>query len=136
MNVLQKMAGGQDRALSERTLVCLLQAAQGHRTTVELRNETSAEGFIDSVDGFMNICMSQVKFVKPNEASLRFPTMFIHGRQIRYVHIPDQIDMLQAIKSQLGKLALTRQSHQARKRPRTARGGRGGGRGRRPVEGP
>lgn len=116
------MSGGQERALAERTLVCLLQAVQGYRTTVELRNESYAEGMIDGVDGYMNISMSEVKFVKPNGRVFHFPSMFVHGRQIRYVQIPDQIDMVQAIGEQLGKLAFTRQPQHARKRPRSTRG--------------
>lgn len=99
------MAGGRERALAERTLVCLLQAVQGHRTTVELRNESSAEGLIENVDGFMNISMSDVKFTKGNGGEvLVFPTLFIHGRQIRFVQIPDFIDMRKAIDEQLSKL--------------------------------
>lgn len=103
------MAGGRERAVAERTLVCLLQAVQGHRTTVELRNESSAVGLIENVDGFMNISMSDVKFTKGNGGEvMEFPTMFIHGRQIRYVQIPDFIDMRKAIDEQLSKLAGTR----------------------------
>lgn len=105
------MAVGRERALAERTLVCLLQAVQGHRTTVELRNESSAEGLIEHVDGFMNISMSDVKFTKGTDGEvLDFPTMFIHGRQIRYVQIPDFIDMRKAIDGQLSKLGNTRKS--------------------------
>lgn len=102
------MAGGRERALSERTLVCLLQAVQGQRTTVELRNESSAEGLIENVDGFMNISMSDVTFTKGNGEVMGFPTMFIHGRQIRYVQIPDIIDMRKAIDEQLSKIGNTR----------------------------
>ena len=88
------MASGRERPTSERTLVCLLQAVQGHRTIVELRNESSAEGMIDNVDGFVNISMSDVKFSKQNgQEVMDFPTMFIQGKQIRYVEIPDFIDM-------------------------------------------
>lgn len=100
---------GRERAFAERTLVCLLQAVQGHRTTVELRNESSAEGLIENVDGFMNISMSDVKFTKGNGGEvLHFPTLFIHGRQIRYVQIPDFIDMRKAIDEQLSKIGNTR----------------------------
>lgn len=103
------MAGGRERAVAERTLVCLLQAVQGHRTTVELRNESSAEGLIENVDGFMNISMSDVTFTKGNGGEVMdFPTMFIHGRQIRYVQIPDFIDMRKAIDEQLSKIGNTR----------------------------
>ena len=105
------MATGRERATSERTLVCLLQAVQGHRTIVELRNESSAEGLIDNVDGFMNISMSDVKFSKQNgQEVMDFPTMFIQGKQIRYVQIPDVIDMRKAIEEQLTKIGNTRKA--------------------------
>ena len=96
-----KMAGGQERTLARRTLICLLQAVQGFSTTVELRNESSIEGIIHHVDGFMNITMNEVRFTKPDGDVLEFPTMFVHGRQIRFVHIPDEIDMRSAIEQQL-----------------------------------
>ena len=84
-----------------------MQAVQGYRTTVELRNESSAEGLIENVDGFMNVSMSDVKFSKQNGSEVKrmdFPTMFIQGQQIRYVHIPDCIDMRKAIEEQLKKI--------------------------------
>ena len=116
------MAGGRERAASERTLVCLLQALQGHRTTVELRNESTAEGLIANVDGFMNVCMSDVKFSKQNGREvLDFPTMFIQGKQIRYVQIPDFIDMRKAIEEQLTKIGNTRKAKGER---RLKRGGK------------
>ena len=38
--------------------------------------------------------MSDVKFSKQNGREVMdFPTMFIQGKQIRYVEIPDFIDM-------------------------------------------
>ena len=42
---------GQEKFYSCNTLVCLLQALRGHRTTVELRNEAEVHGTIDNVDG-------------------------------------------------------------------------------------
>lgn len=119
---LRNMASGRERATSERTLVCLLQALQGHRTTVELRNESSAEGLIKNVDGFMNISMSDVKFSKQSgQEVLDFPTMFIQGKQIRYVQIPDFIDMRKAIEEQLTKIGNTRKAKIER---RMKRGGK------------
>ena len=95
--------GAKERILAETTLVCLLQAAQGHVTTVELRNESSAEGKIENVDGYMNIVMTNVKLTKQNGQVLNLPQMFIHGRHIRFVQIPDEIDMRAALKKQADK---------------------------------
>ena len=118
-NLVFNMAGGRGRAVSERTLVCLLQAVQGHSTTVELRNESSVEGMIENVDGFMNISMTDVKFSKQNGREvMHFPTMFIQGRQIRYVHIPDFIDMRKAIEEQLKKIEKTRKVGAGRRKKR------------------
>lgn len=97
-----------ERALAERTLVCLLQACQGHKVTVELRNESFAEGTVDLVDGYMNVNMSKVELTKINSKTVRLEELFIQGRQIRYVHIPDEINMRDAIEHQLKALRSTR----------------------------
>ena len=88
-------------AIAERTLVCLLQACQGHKAIVELRNESYAEGTVDLVDGFMNVNMSNVQFTKNCSETVHLKELFIHGRQIRFVQIPDEINMRQAIEGQL-----------------------------------
>ena len=106
------MASGRERATSEKTLVCLLQAVHGHGTIVELRNESSAEGMNYNVDGFMNIfSTSDVKFSKQNgQEVMDFPTMFVQGKQIRYVQIPDFIDMWKAIEEQVTKIGNRRKA--------------------------
>lgn len=76
------------------SMICLLKAVEGMETTVELRDEKVAEGQIDSVDGFMNMNMSDVtlKFLLTGEEK-KFDSFFINGKTIRYVHIPDEVDM-------------------------------------------
>ena len=81
----------------------MMKELEGHYTTVELRNETEVTGKTENVDGFMNIVLSDVTYSKPNTESVHFPLIHIHGRQIRYVHIPDQINMRRAIVNQLDK---------------------------------
>lgn len=93
-----------ERALAERTLVCLLQACEGHKTIVELRNESYAEGVIEKVDGFMNVNMNTVEFTKQGAESLQLEELFIQAKQIRFVHIPDEINMREAIEAKLKKL--------------------------------
>ena len=76
------------------SMVCLLKAVEGMETTVELRDEKVVEGRIDSVDGFMNMNMTDVrlKFLLTGEEK-KFDSFFINGKTIRYVHIPDEVDM-------------------------------------------
>ncbi|XP_037075754.1 U7 snRNA-associated Sm-like protein LSm10 [Pollicipes pollicipes] len=83
------------------TLVCLLQGLKGYRTTVELRNEAEVFGTIASVDGFMNVTVEGATFTDPSGQRARFDAFFVHGRQIRYVQIPDEVSPLSVIQQQL-----------------------------------
>lgn len=79
----------------------MLKDLEGHTTTVELRNEIQVTGVVDHVDGLMNISMSNVVYQKPYQPECKFTNIKIHGRQVRFVHIPDQINMQKAITKQL-----------------------------------
>ena len=62
----------------------------GRQTTVELRNETAVEGKIVHVDGFMNTEMSRVTVRNRFGAEQQFTRFHIHGKRIRFVHIPSK----------------------------------------------
>ncbi|KAK6168897.1 hypothetical protein SNE40_020057 [Patella caerulea] len=86
-----------EKFIFKNTLLCLLKALERKRTTVELRNETSVSGTIDAVDFQMNISMTNVVFKAPNNKSERFTDFFVQGFMIRFVHIPDFINIKKAI---------------------------------------
>lgn len=118
------IAGG-EKFKTEQTLVCLLHACKGYKTTVELKDESSIFGNIGHVDGFMNIKILQAKFTRIDGNIQNFDEIFIQGNKIRFVHIPDEIDIRKAITEQISAIKMTRN------RPgRTYRRGRGRGRGR------
>jgi len=107
------MADGQGNILTistrerfkyENTLVCLLQALSGRKTTVELRNETAVEGKIVHVDGFMNTEMSRVVVTNRFGKRQSFDRFHIHGKRIRFVHIPSDVDISKAIEAQMASL--------------------------------
>ena len=83
-----------ERYFIANSMICLLKAVEGFETTVELRNEKVVEGHIDKVDGYMNISMSDVtlKLLLTGEEK-KFDSFFVNGKSIRYVHIPDEINM-------------------------------------------
>jgi len=93
-----------ERFKYENTLVCLLQALAGRKTTVELRNETAIEGKIVHVDGFMNTEMSRVTVTNRFGVEQQFTRFHIHGKRIRFVHIPSDVDIGKAIESQMSSL--------------------------------
>ncbi|XP_077977762.1 U7 snRNA-associated Sm-like protein LSm10 [Glandiceps talaboti] len=90
-----------ERFHSENTLVCLLQGLRGKQTIVELRNESTVIGTIDSVDAYMNIYMSDVEFVDPKGSISKFADFFVQGKMVRFVQIPDDVNITDTIKNQI-----------------------------------
>ena len=107
-----------ERYKSTNSLLCLLQGITDRVTTVELRNESTAKGCIQNVDGFMNITMTNVVFTSRDGTTSRLDEFFVKGPQIRYVQIPDDVDMMRVMREQV------------RMPGQGMRMGRGGGRGR------
>ena len=96
------MESAREKYFIANSMICLLKAVEGMETVVELRDEKVAEGQIDSVDGFMNMNMSDVtlKFLLTGEEK-KFDSFFINGKTIRYVHIPDEVDMKRSMEKVL-----------------------------------
>lgn len=98
---MESRLSGFEKAISCKSLVCLIQALVGEVTTVELRSEAVVYGTVSSVDAFMNVSLTKAIFTDPAGRSSRFDSFFVHGRQIRYVQIPDQVSPIEAIRRQL-----------------------------------
>lgn len=93
-----------ERAIAENSLVILLQGLQGQVTTVDLRDESKARGRIVNVDAFMNVRLEEVLYQDRKGHLSKLADLFITGRNIRYVHIPDHMDIVETIKAQLAKI--------------------------------
>jgi small nuclear ribonucleoprotein (snRNP)-like protein len=102
------MATNREKFLIKNTLICLLKAVEGKVTTVELRNENSVTGTIDHVDGFMCISMSNVCFKTMAGKMTNFESFYVQGPHIRYVQIPDEIDMRKAMEYEVNKERILR----------------------------
>ncbi|XP_062589553.1 U7 snRNA-associated Sm-like protein LSm10 [Saccostrea cucullata] len=96
-------ASEREKYLVRNTLISLLKAVEGKVTTIELRNENSVTGRVEDVDAFMNIVMRNVVFRSFRGTSQNFSSFFVQGQNVRYVHIPDEIDMRAAIDHQVNK---------------------------------
>nr|XP_020656219.1 U7 snRNA-associated Sm-like protein LSm10 [Pogona vitticeps] len=90
-----------ERTISENSLVILLQGLHGRVTTVELRDESVAVGNITNVDAFMNIRLAKATYTDRAGHSSWLAELFVTGRNVRYVHIPDDVDITATIKTQL-----------------------------------
>ncbi|XP_024113605.1 U7 snRNA-associated Sm-like protein LSm10 [Oryzias melastigma] len=93
-----------ERTIAENSMVVLLQGLQGEVTTVDLRDESSARGLVLNVDAFMNIRLKDVLFRNRRGQSTQLQDLFITGRNVRYVHIPDHVDIMKTIETQLAKI--------------------------------
>ncbi|GFT19386.1 sm domain-containing protein [Nephila pilipes] len=120
-----------EKAISSKTLVCLLQGLAGKVTHIDFRDETAIYGRIDSVDGYMNIEMSNVDYQAPSGEVKKFAKYCCQGKFIRYVMIPENFDCIKSINEQLAILAKPPRGRGGRGgRGRGGRGGRGRGGGR------
>lgn len=90
-----------ERTISENSLIILLQGLQGRETTVDLRDESVAHGRIDNVDAFMNIRLAKVTYTDRWGHQVQLDDLFVTGRNVRYVHIPDDVNITTTIEQQL-----------------------------------
>ncbi|XP_069032937.1 U7 snRNA-associated Sm-like protein LSm10 [Embiotoca jacksoni] len=93
-----------ERTITENSMVVLLQGLQGQVTTVDLRDESTARGRVVNVDAFMNVRLEDVLYRDRRGQLAHLQDLFITGRNVRYVHIPDHVDIMKTIESQLAKI--------------------------------
>ncbi|XP_063590310.1 U7 snRNA-associated Sm-like protein LSm10 [Penaeus indicus] len=102
------------------TLACLAMGLKGWKTTVELHNDSFACGRIVEVDVKMNIEMSEVRYTDGNGKMLKLDNFHVSGRRIRYIHIPDQVDIMKMIEKRVlpnqPQKKITKKAHIALKR--------------------
>ncbi|KGL74808.1 U7 snRNA-associated Sm-like LSm10, partial [Tinamus guttatus] len=90
-----------ERTIAENSLVILLQGLCNRVTTVELRDESTASGRVTNVDAFMNVRLAEVTFMDRQGTLCHLDELFVTGRNVRYVHIPDDVDIRATIEQQL-----------------------------------
>uniref|UniRef100_A0A3Q3WJR5 Sm domain-containing protein n=1 Tax=Mola mola TaxID=94237 RepID=A0A3Q3WJR5_MOLML len=93
-----------ERTIAENSMVALLQGLQGEVTTVDLRDESTARGRVVNVDAFMNVRLEDVLYRDRRGRHTQLQELFITGRNVRYVHIPDHVDIMKTIQNQLAKI--------------------------------
>ncbi|GFQ75814.1 sm domain-containing protein [Trichonephila clavata] len=71
-----------ERAISSRTLVCLLQGLAGKVVHIDLRDETTITGKVVYVDGFMNVEMSNVDYQAPSGEVKKYEEYLCLGKYI------------------------------------------------------
>lgn len=91
-----------------RSLSGFVQHTTGKKVVIEFKDESAAEGKIESCDESMNITLSDVKYFKRRQictgAPLQLDTFFAHGRFIRFIHFDfHNTDTIQQILTRTSK---------------------------------
>ncbi|CAI5745189.1 unnamed protein product [Peronospora destructor] len=78
-----------------RSLLLLLKSFIGLRIRIDLKNESVLEGVVQEVVQDMDITLLNACEMKPNGKKLRLDEVFVMGKTVLYVHIPDRINISQ-----------------------------------------
>lgn len=120
------MTSAREKFFYTRTLCCLLKALEGVETEIELRNESHVKGTIESVSSAMGVTMRNCELIVAGRIK-QLQRLFVQGRKIRMVVVPDDIDMIDAMQ---GVINMFNAPVLGRDEFKKCRRGRGEGRGR------
>ncbi|XP_013166829.1 PREDICTED: U7 snRNA-associated Sm-like protein LSm10 isoform X2 [Papilio xuthus] len=85
------------------TLLCLVKSLQGQYVNVDLRNDSNVCGLLLTVDGFMNLSFSTAVYCDPQGNEFFFENIFVQCRNVRYVHIPEHVSIINNIKNEVAR---------------------------------
>jgi small nuclear ribonucleoprotein (snRNP)-like protein len=113
-----------DKAILCNSLIGIVKACEGKRIQIDLRNELHILGKLESVSTEMNVVMSdafltlpyQSKDLKENLIKRHYDEIIIRGCNVRFVQVPDEIDMIKTLHNQIkniknSKKSLIKKSH-------------------------
>ncbi|KAK2964288.1 putative Small nuclear ribonucleoprotein SmD1b [Blattamonas nauphoetae] len=74
-------------------LVKFLQRLNNETVTIEMKNGSVVQGTVTGVDVAMNIHLKTVKLIARNKEPIRTDTICIRGNTVRYVILPDSLNI-------------------------------------------
>ncbi|GLC37277.1 hypothetical protein PLESTB_001141000 [Pleodorina starrii] len=92
----------------ETTLVCLIKSQVERKVVVELRNDILLRGRLDDVDDFLNMSLSEVIFQTVEGHKVEYESIYVKGRNVRFVHLPRSLDPAKAIEAYRRKVVRTK----------------------------
>ncbi len=98
------MFSNKEKALLCNSLLSLIKACEGRKTQIDLRNESNIYGCIDYVYDDMNVIMSDCVFTNLKGDKKFYKYLTIRGSNIRFVHIPDSIDIINSVQNRINSI--------------------------------
>lgn len=105
------------RRREESTLALLVSALVGGRVRLELRNETSVIGTLESADEHMNMRLADATVLRlelQDGPPVRAGHVSVRGRQVRYVHLPGDMDVAAELDAQDERRRAARSAYRRR----------------------
>jgi small nuclear ribonucleoprotein (snRNP)-like protein len=87
-----------------RTLIGFLRCLVGQKIQLDLYGSIMLVGLLSDIDANHNIQLSQVTMSRPIEKSISFYRLYIRYRNVRYIRIPDEIDIMETIRQDLKQM--------------------------------
>uniref|UniRef100_H2YCZ1 Sm domain-containing protein n=1 Tax=Ciona savignyi TaxID=51511 RepID=H2YCZ1_CIOSA len=96
-------ASGQEKFYAQNTLVVLLIAMENERIKVETKNESLIQGKLMNCDGYGNLTLSKATVTNSCGKTLRTDELHVKASSVRYVHLPNKVNPIEAIQQQFAK---------------------------------
>ncbi|XP_037955047.1 U6 snRNA-associated Sm-like protein LSm2 [Teleopsis dalmanni] len=108
-----------DKFLISNTLSSVPYLLTGCAVLIELRNEISVAGRIESADGQMNISLTDVVLIDRDGLQYSFDNYHVRNQSIRYIDIPESIDMPETLRDWVAEGGLNKLKPKMEKKKRT-----------------
>eukprot|EP00808_Paulinella_micropora_P031220 g30543.t1 len=98
------MSTKRERRAAANSLVIVLKAMVGMRVRIDLKNDTVLVGRLEEVEDTMGMKLTRVKRTLPEGEKEEQENVILKGSQIRYVHIPDAVNIPKLLEAHENKL--------------------------------
>ncbi|KAJ0405395.1 hypothetical protein P43SY_000274 [Pythium insidiosum] len=109
-------ASASKRRRRPRSLLLLLKSLTGLRVRIDLKNDCIVEGVVAEVLHDMDFTLVDAQETKPNGKRVLLDEVFVMGRTVLFVHIPDRINLNQHLQHYLRMLRQSREMYTRDKR--------------------
>jgi small nuclear ribonucleoprotein (snRNP)-like protein len=87
-----------------RTLIGFIRCLIGQRIQIDMYGGIMVVGLLNDMDVNHNVQLSQVTMSRPIEKLISFNRLYVRYRNIRYVRIPDEINIMETIEQDLKRM--------------------------------
>lgn len=87
-----------------RTLLGFLRCLVGQKVQLDLYGGLMLVGVLAEIDVNHNIQLSQVTLSRPVEKCIAFHRLYIRYSNVRYVRVPDEVDVIETIRRDLRQM--------------------------------